>query len=92
MMPVKLYKEEVTEGKRKTVEITEDGKPGRITLLNDDTGDTLDGIQFKRAIVRDYLLNGNVLVVVQEAKNRAVAVNKLFIVPNSQYFSIRFLN
>lgn len=27
----------------------------RTRLLNDDTGDSLDGIQFKRAIARDYL-------------------------------------
>ncbi|MDO5548318.1 MAG: phage portal protein [Eubacteriales bacterium] len=27
----------------------------RVTMLNDDTGDTLTGVQFKRAIVTDYL-------------------------------------
>ena len=52
MIPIKLYKEEFADGKRKTVEVTD----SRCDLLNDDTKDTLDGVQLKRAIVRDYLL------------------------------------
>ena len=55
MIPIKLYSEEFIDGKRKTNEIEDP----RCDLLNYDTLDTLDGIQFKRAIVRDYLLSGN---------------------------------
>ena len=55
MIPIKLYREEITGGKRKTVEVTD----SRCDLLNEDTKDTLDGAQFKKALVRDYLLIGN---------------------------------
>lgn len=47
-IPIKLYK--LTEGKLETVK-----EDTRVRLLNDDTGDTLDGVQFKRALARDYL-------------------------------------
>ena len=47
--PIKLYREK--DGK--TEEIREDP---RITLLNDDTGDTLNANEFWRAILRDYYL------------------------------------
>ena len=49
-IPIKLYQEE--NGNIK--EIKDDN---RISLLNDDTKDTLDGNQFKRALVEDYLLS-----------------------------------
>ena len=55
MIPIKLYREDITDGKRKTVEATD----SRCDLLNEDTKDTLDGALFKKALVRDYLLNGN---------------------------------
>lgn len=51
MLPIKLYREEVVDGKRKTTEVTYDKCCG---LLNDYTGDTLDGVQFKQALIRDY--------------------------------------
>lgn len=65
-IPIKLYREEVIGGKRKTREVTDDGRCG---LLNDDTGDTLDGVQFKRALVRDYLLDGNAYVYINKRRN-----------------------
>ena len=43
MIPIKLYREDITDGKRKTVEIADH----RCDLLNEDTKDTLDGAQFK---------------------------------------------
>jgi HK97 family phage portal protein len=49
-IPIKLYKEQ--DGK--VTEIDDD----RVKLLNDDTKDTLDGFQFKKALVEDYLLDG----------------------------------
>lgn len=58
MIPIKLYKEEFLNGKRKTVEVEDE----RCDLLNLDTKDTLDGVQFKRALVRDYLLFGGAYV------------------------------
>ena len=47
-IPVRLYR--LVDGKLEAVEDDD-----RVRLLNDDTGDTLDGVQFKRALVRDYL-------------------------------------
>lgn len=47
-IPVRLYR--LVDGKLEAVE-----GDARVRLLNDDTGDTLDGVQFKRALVRDYL-------------------------------------
>lgn len=51
MIPIKLYQRTggaVTEAKEDT----------RVKLLNQDTGDTLDAVQFKRAMVRDYFGKG----------------------------------
>lgn len=48
-IPIKLYK--LVDGK---LEVVSDDI--RVRLLNNDTGDTLDGVQFKRAITRDYLI------------------------------------
>lgn len=47
-IPIKLYK--LVDGKLE--EVKDDERP---RCLNDDTGDTLDGVQFKRALTRDYL-------------------------------------
>lgn len=49
-IPFKLYR---TDADGRLEEIKDDR---RVQLLNEDTGDTLDGVQFKRAIARDYLL------------------------------------
>ena len=66
MIPIKLYREETIDGKRKTVEIPDDT---RCTLLNEDTKDTLDGVQFKKALVRDYLLFGNAYAYINKQRN-----------------------
>lgn len=50
-LPIKLYKSE--GGKVTPVE-----DDPRVSLLNDNTGDTLDGFQFKQAMIGDYLLYG----------------------------------
>ena len=65
MIPIKLYKEEMVNGKRKTVEIED----SRCDLFNLDTKDTLDGVQFKRALVRDYLLDGNAYAYINKRRN-----------------------
>lgn len=49
-IPIKLYKLD-EEGRLEEIK-----GDRRVGLLNDDTGDTLDGVQFKRAMIRDYLL------------------------------------
>lgn len=72
MIPVKLYKEEIIDGKRKTVEVPEDA---RCSLLNEDTKDALDGTQFKKAMVRDYLLNGNAYAYINKRRNTVRSLN-----------------
>ena len=51
-IPFKLYREKTVNGKK----ITEEVKDDRVAIINDDTNDTLDGFQFKKAICEDYLL------------------------------------
>ena len=51
-IPFKLYKETIKDGKKVTEEVTDE----RVTIINDDTRDKLDGFQFKKAICEDYLL------------------------------------
>ena len=41
----------------------------RVGFLNDDTGDTLDGFQFKRAMVEEYLLNGASYAYINRTRN-----------------------
>ena len=69
MIPIKLYREDITDGKRKTVEIADH----RCDLLNEDTKDTLDGAQFKKALVRDYLLNANAYAYISAEPARAMS-------------------
>lgn len=51
-LPIELYKAE--NGEVKPVP-----NDRRVYLLNDDTGDTLNGFELKKALVNDYLLFGN---------------------------------
>ncbi len=81
-IPLKLYKETVKDGK-KTVEEVQDS---RCNLFNEDTGDTLDGVQFKRAMITDYLLDkggyafikkqGNTVKSIHYVESSAVSVMK----------------
>lgn len=51
-LPVRMYKTENGQ----SVEIEDDY---RLYLLNKETGDMLDSCQFKAALIKDYILNGN---------------------------------
>ncbi|WP_082693048.1 phage portal protein [Bacillus sp. FJAT-29814] len=61
-LPIQLYKAD--NGK-----VTEIEGDNRLSLLNDDTKDTLDGFQFKKALVEDYLLNGAGYAFINRARN-----------------------
>lgn len=61
-MPVKLYKE--TKGV--VAEVTNDN---RVTMLNGDTGDTLDGYQLKKAMVEDYLMGKGGYCYIARSRN-----------------------
>lgn len=71
MIPIKLYKEEFLNGKRKTVEVEDE----RCDLFNLDTKDSLDGVQFKRALVRDYLLFGGAYAYIKKRRNTVKSLN-----------------
>lgn len=61
-LPILLYKED----SGKVTAVKEDD---RVILLNDETKDTLDGFQFKRALVEDYLLNGAGYAYINRERN-----------------------
>ena len=67
MIPVKLYRDigGVVE------EVKDDP---RVALLNDDTKDTLDGFQFKKAMVEDYLMGKGGYAYIKKRRNEFVSV------------------
>ncbi len=82
-IPFKLYQEVVDEeGKRTTIEVEDN----RVNLINDDTRDTMDGFQFKKAICEDYLMGkggyayinkiGNEVSSIHYVKDSQVSFNK----------------
>jgi HK97 family phage portal protein len=66
MIPFKLYKETIKDGKRITEEVADD----RVKLINDDTTDTLDGFQFKKAMCEDYLMGKGGYAYIKKIGNK----------------------
>lgn len=66
-MPVRLFK--YKDGH--VVEVTDDD---RVSMLNGDTRDTLDGFQMKKALVIDYLLDGNGYCYIKREGNDVVGL------------------
>lgn len=62
MLPIKLYKEQ--DGK--STEVKDDI---RTKLLNNETGDTLDSVQFWRAIIADYFLGKGGYAYIRKERN-----------------------
>ena len=62
-MPVKLYK--YKQGK-----VEEQDSDPRVRLLNNDTGDTLDANQFKKAMVEDYLMGKGGYAYIRRYRNK----------------------
>ncbi len=62
-MPVKLY--ERVDGA-----VREVSNDPRVALLNQDTGDTLDGFQFKKALVEDYFLSSGGYAYIEKVLNQ----------------------
>lgn len=60
-MPIKLYK-------YKSGHVEEVDDP-RVTMLNSDTGDTLDAYQMKKALVEDYLLGKGGYCYIERDRN-----------------------
>lgn len=70
MIPFKLYKETVEDGKRATEEVTDT----RVSIINEDTTDTLDGFQFKKALCEDYLMGKGGYAYVKKIGNEFVGL------------------
>lgn len=66
-MPVKLYR-------FKDGEVEEQKDDARCRLLNGDTGDTLDGFQFKKAMVEDYLMGKGGYAYIQKRRNEVTGL------------------
>lgn len=67
-LPVYLYKEDGKSVKK----ISDDP---RIKLLNDETGDTLDAFEFKKALIVDYLLTGGGYAFINRERNRVKSLH-----------------
>ena len=73
-LPVQLYR--ATNGQTETVQ-----DDPRVKILNKDTGDTLNGFQFKKALVEDFLYMGNGYAYIRKRRN---IVRGLHYVPENQ--------
>lgn len=72
MLPVRLYKETINEaGKKVVTEVLDDN---RTKILNQDTGDTLDPFQLKKAIARDYLIEKGSYIYIEKKQNKVVSI------------------
>lgn len=77
MIPIKLYKE--NDGKAD--EVKDDI---RVKLLNDDTGDTLDSVQFWRALITDYYLGKGGYAYINRNRNNVSSLHYV----NEDYIAI----
>lgn len=71
MIPFKLYKKSVKDGKKQTTEVDDE----RVNIINKDTRDTLDGFQFKKAICEDYLLGKGGYSYINKKGNNFTGLN-----------------
>lgn len=91
MIPFKLYKETVENGKRSTEEVDDN----RVKIINEETTDTLDGFQFKKAICEDYLMGKGGYAYIKKINNEFVGLfyvedSKISIQKNSDSIFKRF--
>lgn len=71
MIPFKLYKKIIKDERKQTKEIEDE----RVNIINNDTGDTLDGFQFKKAICEDYLLGKGGYAYINKKNNKFLGLN-----------------
>lgn len=67
-MPIKLYQ-------RKDGKVEEIINDNRTKLLNQDTGDTLDAFQFKKALVEDYLMEKGGYAFIRRKRNEIISLH-----------------
>lgn len=80
MVPFKLYK--IDQDEVKLQEVPEDP---RVALINQDPHDTLDAVQMKRALVRDYLLDKGGYAYLDKVGNRIRSIR--YVDPDSISFN-----
>lgn len=68
-LPIKLYNS--NDKVQKAAEITEDN---RLYLLNEESGDTLNPTEIKRAVIRDMLLDGTGYMHIERSGNEVSAL------------------
>lgn len=78
MLPIKLYEKKVVDGEVVKQELRNDI---RIKLLNEDTNDSLDPFQLKKAIASDYLLEKGAYVFIERKRNKVIALR--YVNPNA---------
>ena len=71
MIPIKLYKKTTEDGKKQTSELEDE----RTNIINNDTKDTLDGFQFKKALCEDYLLGKGGYAYIKRSGNKFIGLN-----------------
>ena len=71
MIPFKLYKKTIKDERKQTKEIEDE----RVNIINNDTGDTLDGFQFKKAIWKDYVLGKSGYAYRNKKNNKFLGLN-----------------
>lgn len=71
MIPFKLYKKTIKDGKKQTTEVEDE----RVNIINSDTKDTLDGFQFKKAMCEDYLLGKGGYAYINKRGNKFFGLN-----------------
>lgn len=76
MIPIKLYKDINDD----VIEIEDN----RVSLLNDDTKDTLTGVQFKKALIEDYLLGKGGYAFINKYRNNFKSLNYI----NESYIAV----
>lgn len=68
-LPIRLYNGD--DKKQVATEIIDDN---RLYLLNEESGDTLNPTEIKRAVIRDMLLDGTGYIHIQRSKNEVKAL------------------
>lgn len=68
MIPIRLFE-------KKNGRVVEVSNDVRTRLLNDDTKDSLDAFQFKKALVDDYLLMGNGYAYINKMKGKVISLH-----------------
>lgn len=90
MLPIKLYKYETKENKdgKKEIKVVEVFDDVRTKILNYETGDTLDPLQLKKAIVKDYLTDKGSYIYIEKQFNDFVSLR--YVNPDNVSFAKNF--